>query len=401
MAEHSPEGIAPSSPWKRVWPCAGGAHSSSQAAPPSSWRKLVDEGNRFFISAKAATSTMNRKLAVKDALNKYTIALPLAVEAHQQASTNKNMFVASGLIAADEDALPEDRYYYLREALTTAANALAFGAHAHLQSEWIGSLIDKVNHLVCSSIVDATNIVSSRSGSALQLLTTVVHAPTTQQHLRVIVALALLDRTNKKGALAIADGDHHQGLVIVDERAALMDSTAEWGSQPQCVGFVDAIHSTQASLRNTGSLATAKKQLQKGKKLREESVVDGIDMDKLFEAMDALRLGVVECHDMHLDIEAELLSEIGYIWSNVLKVKEAAHRAYRASLLCAHACSPRVFTSHAWFKRARDAEEEFQQEEALEEKRKKDEADAPFLKELEPELTALKANNTSIDAALK
>jgi hypothetical protein len=357
--ELPPEYFATTSPWKRMWPMpppttAPQAHTTTSLA----WRKALDEGNAFFATAKDVTNlSVARKAAVKMALVKYNAALSLASEAHQRASANKNMFLACGLVTMDDDAEPEDRYYYFSEALSSAARAIAFAYPGGLHAEWVGTVIDKVSDLVAYSLVESAMIVSDRLGGTMQLLATVVHGPTTQPHIRALVALALLDRANKKGALAIADGDHHRGMAVVEERAALTHSAVEWCQQPECLGFYDAVLDVKGRLRNTGALAAAKRQLQHGKRLREESVVDGINMDKVFEAIDALRVGVVECHDLHIDMEAELLSEIGYIWASILKVKDAAHRAYRASMFCAHSCSPREFYSHAWFKRARDAVE--------------------------------------------
>jgi hypothetical protein len=374
------------------------------SAPASAWRKTLDEGNAFFATAKDATTlSAARKAAVKMALVKYNAALPLAAEAHQRASTNKNMFLACGLVTTDDDAEPEDRYYFLSEALRYAENAIASAVIGGLQAEWVGTMIDKVSNLVAKSVVEAAHIASSRFGGVLQLLASVAHGPSTQPHVRIIVALALLDRTNKKAALAIADGDFKRGAEIMAERVALVNSVVELGMEPQCAVFKDAISGMKDSLRNTSSLAVIKKQLQKGKQLREESVADEIDMDKVFEALDAFRTGVIECHyrKLHLDIEAELLSEIGYIWSHILKVREAAHSAYHASVMCALSCFPHEFTGHVWFKRAMDAVEAHHKKKSLEAQSEKNAVDEPILKELEPEFAALKAHNTSIDAILK
>ncbi|CUF46731.1 Hypothetical protein, putative, partial [Bodo saltans] len=312
------------------------------------------------------------------------------------------MSLACGLVVTDDNADSKSRYYFLNEALSRAAAALSFAIEGNMSAQWIGEMIDKVNDLVAHSLVEAGCISSSRIGGVMQQLVTVVHDSTAQHHVRVIVALALLDRTNKKAALAIAHGDPDKALAIVNERAALVDSTAEWGSQPQCVGLL-----TRFTAHRPASAIQAPWPLPRSNYKRERNYARKVSsMESTWTRCSKqwMLFDLASCHDMHVDIEAELLSEIGYIWSNILKVKEAAHRAYRASLLCAHACSPREFISHPWFKRARDSEEAFQHEEALEEKRKKDEADAPFLKELKPELIALKAlsaNSTPIDAALK
>ncbi|CUF46961.1 Hypothetical protein, putative, partial [Bodo saltans] len=204
----------------------------------------------------------------------------------------------------------------------------------------------------------------------------------------------------KKGALAISEGDYNRAAEIIDERADLRHSVLEWVCDPLCAILKTSVNEVNSALLNTMYLAGAKKLLQRGKALREESVHDD---EKVFEALDTLRLGVVECQHRKLprDIEAELLSEMGYIWSSILKLDEPAYRAYHASVQCALAC-PQLFTAHNWYKRAKDAVEKREQAKAAEEQRKKNDVDEAINKSLASELATLSAiANTGIESVLK
>ncbi|CUF46680.1 Hypothetical protein, putative [Bodo saltans] len=369
--------------------------------PTAAWRASMDEGNVQYAAAKDAPSSTARTSAVKQALTKYNAALQLTKISKELASTNKNMSLACGLVVVDDDADPENRYYFLSEALTSAAMALAYATQGKMSAQWISEVLDKLNDLVDKSLVELAASSAVAPGGVVQLLTKLVHNSATQPHVRIVFAKALLDRANKKGAHAISEGEYNRAAEVTDERAELRSSVLEWVCDPLCEGLKPSVDEVNSALLNTMCLASVKKLLQRGKALREESVADvGIDMEKVFEAMDTLRLGVVECQHrkLHIDIEAELLSEIGYIWSNILKVDEPAYRAYHASVQCALAC-PRMFTGN-WFKRANDAVEKHQQAEAAEEQRKNIDVHEAIRKSLASELATLAAKNTSIEDIL-
>ncbi|CUF47017.1 Hypothetical protein, putative [Bodo saltans] len=371
---------------------------AAQDEPTVAWRALVDEGNALFAAAKNASPTTARTSAVKQALTKYNAALLLTKKPNELASTSKNMFLTCGLVVNDDDADSENRYYFIGEALSCAAAALACAIEGNMSEEWIGVVLDKMSDLVDKSLVEAGCIASSRSGGVVQLMTKLVHNSATQLHLKIVLARALLRRANKKGALAISEGDYNRAAEVTEERADLRHSVLEWVCDPLCANLKPSIDEVTSALLNTMYLAGAKKLLQRGKALREESVSDD---EKVFEALDTLRLGVVECQRRKLPraIEAELLSEIGYIWSNILKVDEPAYHAYHASVQCALAC-PQLFNANNWYKRAKDAVEKREQAEAAEEQRRKSDVDEAIRKSLASELATLSAMNTGIESIL-
>lgn len=151
----------------------------------------------------------------------------------------------------------------------------------------------------------------------------------------MLAGFLLLERATKCSAIAIKDNEFRRALQICEEQSTLNDAFAEWIQQRQLHGFMAACTEVLDSIKSALSLARGRCKLAQGIALRNRSVTDAIDVDVAFEALDELRDGLAAAKGSHLDLEAEILSEIGYLLKQVLKLDEPAHRAYRACMIAA------------------------------------------------------------------
>lgn len=129
---------------------------------------------------------------------------------------------------------------------------------------------------------------------------------------------------------------------------------------------------------------------------------EDMNIDGVWTAVDTYRHAITLIKDQDLELEAIVLTKLGQLYEDVLKMPEIGLRCYRTALDLVFSMHPRVFDSCSWYKHLRQRLHSFQEKVELEEECKKAQEKAPWLKELEKELESLKkSSETSWQQLLK
>ena len=87
-----------------------------------------------------------------------------------------------------------------------------------------------------------------------------------------------------------------------------------------------------------------------------------LNIDLLFDIIDRFRDSIIKTRNKDIECEAEVSSELGRIYDEVLKIKEKGKEYYQNSFHLAESLKPKVFTKHPWYMRCTAAIIRYQQE---------------------------------------
>ena len=78
-------------------------------------------------------------------------------------------------------------------------------------------------------------------------------------------------------------------------------------------------------------------------------------MDQVWDCIDLYRESILKTKDKDLELEAEILSNLGLIYADVLKMANRAKTYYYACFSLTESMKPKLFTSHTWYIRCCNA----------------------------------------------
>lgn len=87
-----------------------------------------------------------------------------------------------------------------------------------------------------------------------------------------------------------------------------------------------------------------------------------LNMELIWDIIDRYRDAISKLKGKDIECEAELTSDLGYIYDKVIKNKDKAKDYYKLSWYLADSLRPKVLTHFKWYKRCANAIERYQQE---------------------------------------
>jgi len=115
-----------------------------------------------------------------------------------------------------------------------------------------------------------------------------------------------------------------------------------------------------------------------------------INFEMIWEILDMYKAAVLHCREIDLENEIIAISRQGRVFDKILKVRDYAHRYYRAAFNMAQ-CLPRDLNQMDWYRESKEALERFQKDVVKEEEAQKEKERAPYILKLAPVLKELKA----------
>jgi hypothetical protein len=85
-----------------------------------------------------------------------------------------------------------------------------------------------------------------------------------------------------------------------------------------------------------------------------------LNMDQVWDCIDLYRESILKTKDKDLELEAEILSKLGLVYAQVLKMTDRAKTCYYACFRLTESMKPKLFTSHSWYIRCCNAIKSYQ-----------------------------------------
>lgn len=95
--------------------------------------------------------------------------------------------------------------------------------------------------------------------------------------------------------------------------------------------------------------------------------------------------------DKDIELEAEILSKLGLIYTDILVLKNKAKTYYYESFRLAEAMKPKMFTNESWFKRCSSQIKKYQKEVIDEEEKRKEAERKKVINEIQGDLDKIES----------
>ena len=115
-----------------------------------------------------------------------------------------------------------------------------------------------------------------------------------------------------------------------------------------------------------------------------------LEIESVWDCIDLYRETIVKTREKDIELEAEVLSRLGLVYSRILKMKDRAKTCYYACFNLAESMKPKIFTHHSWYIRCCNAIKEFQKEVIDKENEKVEMERKKVEKEIENDLKTIK-----------
>jgi hypothetical protein len=122
-----------------------------------------------------------------------------------------------------------------------------------------------------------------------------------------------------------------------------------------------------------------------------------LNMDLLFDVIDWYRDAIIKTRDNDVECEAEVSSDLGFIYDDVLKRKERAKQYYQNSWHLAESLKPKVFTRFKWFIKCSLAIQRYQKEVYDEERKTLDAERDKVMKDIKDDIEKIKKKESDHD----
>ncbi|XP_065669879.1 uncharacterized protein LOC124817936 isoform X2 [Hydra vulgaris] len=119
---------------------------------------------------------------------------------------------------------------------------------------------------------------------------------------------------------------------------------------------------------------------------------ESVDIELAWNAIDMYRVAIKATATKDIELEAEITSIIGVIYEKILLIKERAKQCYMHALDLAESMKPKLFTAEAWYIRAVNAINKFQQEVVDEEEKVKEAEKEKVISKIKEDLNKIREN---------
>jgi len=114
-----------------------------------------------------------------------------------------------------------------------------------------------------------------------------------------------------------------------------------------------------------------------------------LNFEMVWTAVDWLRDSILKTRDLDIECEAEVYSELGYVYSKIINNEIISKKHYKHAWSLAESLKPKVLTRFRWYKRLLKAIQKYQQEIVDEENKKFEEEKAKVLDEIKSDLETI------------
>lgn len=95
-----------------------------------------------------------------------------------------------------------------------------------------------------------------------------------------------------------------------------------------------------------------------------------MDIEGIWDSIDLYHEAICKAKDKNIELEAEVLSLLGTIYKNILKLKTRGNKLFKACFNLTESLKPKLFTKYKWYKDCLNAIEASQEEVVKEEEKK-------------------------------
>ena len=85
-----------------------------------------------------------------------------------------------------------------------------------------------------------------------------------------------------------------------------------------------------------------------------------LNLEKVWDSIDTYHVAICRTKNKDIELEAEILSKLGLIYKQILKMNDRAKGYFNMCFNLAETMKPKLFTNHSWYKRCCNAIEEYQ-----------------------------------------
>ena len=117
---------------------------------------------------------------------------------------------------------------------------------------------------------------------------------------------------------------------------------------------------------------------------------EDLNFDLLFDIIDRFRDSIIKTRNNDIECEAEVSSELGQIYDEILKIKEKGKEYYQNSFHLAESLKPKIFTKHSWYIKCTAAIIRYQQEAVQKDNKELDEEREKIMSEIKDDIEEIK-----------
>ena len=350
-------------------------------------KTLREESNAIFKTINACLAPSIRESRLLNCLKLYQQAISCSIENDELASCYKN----HGVVAFDLYTHYADKNntkwnllaFYFEECIQNYEQALKYGEQCK-SLDWLDNIKEKATCAVddyCSLLLRYASDEEQQIAFLIKLKNKSIDIINCQILYNIALyyyksSLINNDVNLRKSFRAISESNYFyeecfklKNKINFDFKFDLNDFNANRIMQECAV--VGLKHKNQADL------------------LLDELINydEAIEFEKVWDCVDLYHEAIVKTKDKDLELEAEILSILGHIYTSILKLKEKAKTCYYASIRLAESMRPKLFTTKSWYIRCTNAIKSYQkevtEEEELEKQKQRDKVKAEIEDDIE------------------
>ncbi len=285
--------------------------------------------------------------------------------------------------------------FYMEEIQNDCRNAIIYGRNEKSE-DWINSVYIK-SLLAIDSFYDKTISNVNDEEKKIDLLLKI--RKKSNEHVVCLINYQL-STICYKGSLKLRDSYLNNSCRYINECNYYYEECIKLRNQLKCskslIEYFRLDESDLNELANNKLIQECILEAQKHKQVADQlldkllNYEECLDFEQVWNCIDLYRESIVKTRDKDIELEAEVLSKLGLVYSRILKMNDRAKTCYYACFNLAESMKPKVFTHHSWYIRCCSAIKEYQKEVIDQENQKEETERKKVEKEIEDDLKELK-----------
>lgn len=321
--------------------------------------KLRQEGNRIFVSIDDDLSPIIIQSRLTEAQKLYNRALNEATTNEDLSSACKNLFSVSSRLQkfySKRECNEMKMDFHSEMAQKYAKDALQYGYNFQT-IDWMNKLKLSAEEAFIDYYKDIFNRTYEERITALLKISRV-----SPRDVCVLVNYRICECFYRRADELMHSNLIKQALAKNNECDYFFEESFKYAKEndemlDKLEELKDDFVLQRFSLEGLKSKIVAQKLLKECINNYEE-----INFDMIWDIIDWYKDAIIKMRGNDIEIEAEISSDLGYIYDEILKLKDKAKTNYQNSWHLVDSLRPKVFTRFTWYRRCAQAIQRYQQE---------------------------------------